>query len=194
MYVGFKYTSGQVHGTGTDSTILNTLNTWYDRTLGTNADYSSNIDVNAGFCNDRTPTSGTGAGTSATNYAAYTRLNTNKAPSLLCTNTDDIFKTNVGLITSDEVSIGGMVNDSSKTNITTFLYTNSHYWTMSPYWFNSSDGHAYVFIVHSSGYLGLWNVNYGIPGTRPVINLKASTLFEEGGTGLANNPYVVIGT
>ena len=29
MYVGFKYTRGQVHGTGTNSTILNTLNSWY---------------------------------------------------------------------------------------------------------------------------------------------------------------------
>ncbi len=57
-YVGFKYTSGEVHGNGTNSTILGeknsadktTLYGWYNATLKNN--YSSNIDIEAGFCND----------------------------------------------------------------------------------------------------------------------------------------------
>ena len=192
MYVGFKYTSGQVHGTGTSSTILRQLETWYNRTIGTSPDYSSKIDVDAGFCNDRTSHSGSGTGTTQTYYAAYNRLINNKEPSLLCMNADDIFKTNVGLITADEVSMGGMVY-SSPNNTSSYLYTNSSYWTISPSWFIS--GYAYVFYVWSSGFLNnhdsLDSTNHGV---RPVINLKANTLFEEGETGLANNPYVVIGT
>ena len=55
MYVGFKYTSGQVHGTGTASTILGaenstdatTLYGWYNTKLKTN--YASYIDMDAGF-------------------------------------------------------------------------------------------------------------------------------------------------
>ena len=93
MYVGFKYTSGQVHGTGTNSTILGeenstdktTLYGWYNATLGSSLEYFGNIDLNAGFCNDRTPTSGTGLGTTETYYAAYNRLVNNKNPNLLCT-------------------------------------------------------------------------------------------------------------
>ena len=68
MYVGFKYTSGEVHGTGTNSAILNTLNPWYQNNLADDAEY---IDGNVGFCGDRTPYSGSGTGTNATHYAAY---------------------------------------------------------------------------------------------------------------------------
>lgn len=154
--------------------------------------YSSKIDVDAGFCNDRTPTSGTGMGTSATNYVALTRLNTNKTPSLLCQDVNDIFKTPVGLITIDEVTMGGIVYDSSKTNTTTYLYTNSNYWTISPFKYNNG---AYMFYVFY-GQVGAALVNGfdGVLGVRPVINLKSDTLFEDGGTGETSTPYVIIGT
>ena len=72
MYVGFKYTSGQVHGTGTNSTILNNLNTWYQNNLADKVEY---IDGNAGFCGDRTPSTSSsstnglgGTGTTETYY------------------------------------------------------------------------------------------------------------------------------
>ena len=189
MYVGFKYTNGEIHGTGTASTILGETNStdattlygWYNTKLKTN--YGSYIDIDVGFCNDRTITN---TGT-VTYYAAYTRLYGNKAPSLLCTDANDIFKTNVGLITADEVQMAGMVWNSP-TN-TTYLYTNTNYWTMSPYYFYN--GKANVFAVNLGGYLSSFDVYVTFPGVRPVINLKSSILFEEGGTGLANNPYVV---
>ena len=75
MYVGFKYTSGSAHGTGTNSTILTALNTWYSSNL---TSYANNIDGNTGFCNDRYPSTNQsssngqgGIGTTTTYYAAY---------------------------------------------------------------------------------------------------------------------------
>ena len=194
MYVGFKYTSGDAHGTGTASTILGPLNSWYNRTLANNTDYSNKIDIDAGFCNDRTPISGTGIGTTNTYYAAYNRLHTNKAPSLLCTNTNDIFKTPLGLITTDEIAMGGMVNNTSKTNKTTYLYTNRNYWTMTPS-YTINGGYAYVIYVNSSGNFVFAHVgNTMAPiDVRPVINLKADTLIEQG-TGTSTDPYIVQGT
>ena len=194
MYVGFKYTSGQVNGIGTASTILGdengsdvtTLYGWYNTKLKTN--YGSYIDIDAGFCNDRTPYSGSGIGTT-TYYAAQNRLQTNKTPSLLCTDVGDIFKMPVGLITADEVQLSGMIYGGSG-NTSSYLYTNSQYWTMSPYFANSI---AYLFSVCSYGSL-YWCEVPSTNGVRPVINLKSDTLFEDGGTGLANNPYVVLGT
>ncbi len=52
--------------------------------------------------------------------------------------------------------------------------------------------YAYVFFVRGSdGFLtDDWvNDTYGL---RPVINLKADTLFAAGGNGTLNNPYVVV--
>ena len=95
VYVGFKYTSGSVHGTGTNSTIFTALNSWYSSNL---ASYADDIDMNAGFCNDRYPSTSSstsngsgGTGTTTTYYAAYIRLNTNKAPTFSCKTSSDLF-------------------------------------------------------------------------------------------------------
>jgi len=44
MYVGFKYTSGQVHGLGTKSNALAQLETWYQNNLSS---YANKIDTDA---------------------------------------------------------------------------------------------------------------------------------------------------
>ena len=62
---------------------------------------------------------------------------------------------------------------------------------MSPYYWNSTNSNANVFFVNSSGNLYGCNVRSTAPGVRPVINLKADTLFASGGTGTQSNPYVV---
>ena len=148
MYVGFKYTSGSVHGTGTNSTILTVLNTWYSSNL---ASYASSIDGNAGFCGDRTPytnTSGTasggGTGTTTTYYGGYIRLITNKTPTYDCPS-EDLYTTSgssngnksltypIGLISADEVAYAGGIYVTA--NSSYYLYTGSAYWTMSPYTF-----------------------------------------------------------
>ena len=196
-YVGFKYTTNNVHGTGTNSTILGKLNTWYQDNLSS---YTDKIDGNAGFCNDRTPTRGTGLGTKATNYAAYNRLYSNKAPTFECSNSSDLFTTSgssqgnkalqypIGLITADEVAFAGGVYGTNNTSY--YLYTGQNYWTMSPYYF-SSYGYADVFYVNSDGQLNSNGVAWAVPGVRPVINLKSSVQFSEG-NGTADKPFVVI--
>ena len=196
MYVGFKYTTNNVHGTGTNSTILNELNEWYQDNLSS---YASSIDGNAGFCNDRTPYSGTGLGTNVTDYAAHNRLINNKQPTFECSNSSDLFTTSgssqgnkalqypIGLITADEVAFAGGVY--SQTNQSYYLYTGQDYWTMSPYTFLDYWNGTRVFIVHSVGYLSGGRVDNGY-GVRPVINLKSNIQFSEG-NGTSDKPFVV---
>ena len=193
-YVGFKYTTNNVHRTGTNSTILTALNTWYQQNL---ASYEDDIDMNAGFCNDRTPYSGSGTGTTNTYYAAHNRLYTNKTPSFKCSNSSDLFTVSssskgnkalqypIGLITADEVSYAGGVNN--KTNTSYYLYTDQAYWTMSPW--NFLFGYAYVF------FMDVFGQPDGRPvtdawGVRPVVNLKADVQFSEG-NGTSETPFVV---
>lgn len=196
MYVGFKYTANNVHGTETNSTILGIFNAWYQNTLQSHAD---DIDMNAGFCNDKTPYSGSGIGTTTTYYAAYNRLNTNKSPSFKCSNSSDLFTVSssnkgnkalqypIGLITADEVAYAGGVYERDNTSY--YLYTNQDYWTMSPSLFFSRL--ARVLIVYSTGYLnGNYRVNSTTIGVHPVINLRADVQFSEG-NGTSETPFVV---
>ena len=182
MYVGFKYTSGEVHGTGTNSTILNSLNTWYQNNLADDAKY---IDGNAGFCGDRRVTSGSGTGTSITFYQPYTRIS-NSSPSLSC-ETLDVYTTSgsstgnksltysIGLLTADEYVLAGSGNS--------YLAVGTHYWTMSPDYYNSI---AYVFFVTVNDYIG-YNPVQGTHGVRPVINLRADVQLT--GSGTTSDPY-----
>ena len=195
-YVGLKYTTNNVHGTGTNSTILTSLNNWY--TSSGLSSYADDLDGNAGFCGDRTPYSGTGAGTTTTYYGAYIRLETNKQPTFECENESDLYTTSgsedgngaltypIGLITADEVAYAGGVVETSNQNY--YLYTGQNYWTMSPNIF-SSNGHASVFRVYSNGQLGGNWVNSAF-GVRSVVNLKADTQFSSG-NGTSETPFVV---
>ncbi len=184
MYVEYQYTSGQVHGNGTNSTIKGVVDTWYNSNL---SGYASKIATGGGatFCNDRTPYSESDTGTDAIDYAAYNRLASNKAPSLKCTDSGDRFGTAIGLITADEIAYAGGVYNKDNTGY--YLYTNQYYWTMSPSYY--AYDYAYVFSVSSSGWLtgnGV-NLTYGV---RPVISLKADTQFSSG-NGTSSNPYTV---
>ena len=201
MYIGFMYTNGQVHGTGTSSSIKTTLDSWY--TSSGLDDYGDKLDGNAGFCNDRTPYSGTGTGTTPTYYGGYIRLVTNNAPTFKCSNSSDLFTTSgssdgnkaltnpIGLITADEVAFAGGVYGSSNSGY--YLYnTGQAYWTMSPHDFASYWNEAHVFYVNSNGSIGYAHaalVDWAGGGVRPVINLKADVNIT--GSGTATNPYVV---
>ena len=50
-YVGYMYTSGQVHGLETDSTIKGVLDDWYTTNIA-NKGYGDKISKEAGFCGD----------------------------------------------------------------------------------------------------------------------------------------------
>ncbi len=199
-YVGYMYTLGSLRGTTTDSGIKKKLDTWYQNNLSS---YADKIDGNAGFCGDRTPSTSSsstnnqgGTGTTTTYYGAYIRLVTNKQPTFECPD-GDLYTTKgsedgnkaltypIGLITADEVAYAGGVY--GQTNESYYLYTNSNYWTISPYYFNGS--YAGVFIVYSTGQLFNTNV-FSTRGVRPVINMKSNIQFSEG-NGTSETPLVV---
>ena len=97
----------------------------------------------------------------------------------------------VGQITLDEEILAGGFGAQNNTGY--WLYTGQYYWTMSPACFNGSS--AYVFYLDNNGDLSYYRVHDPYPGVRPVINLKADTLFEpsnnNGEWGTKENPYVV---
>ena len=187
-YVGLKYTSGQQHGQNTNSTIMGVLNTWYNSKL---ASYADDIDTNVGFCSDRnmgSEYSWSSQPSSTIFYAAYDRLvktSSNVNPSFKCSNSSDLLKIPIGLITADEVIMAGLAWSGGTTS--NYLYTGEYYWTMSPCLFSGS--YAVVFRVNLNGRLYGSDVN-GSLGVRPVVNLKADVQFSEG-NGTSTNPYVV---
>ena len=198
MYVGYMYTSGERQGHNNPSTIKGVLDQWYSVTSGLTA-YEEYIDGNAGFCGDRRVSSGTGIGTSGTNYQPYTRIS-NSSPSLSCEKADiytvDEFEHGngaltypIGLISADEAMFAGVPWYSNGTNQNNYLYTGQYYWTMSPYYFSGS--YAFVFCVFSSGNLDARNnVTWTEPGVRPVINLRSDTPLS--GSGTTSDPFVVV--
>ena len=156
-----------MHGTTTNAPILGDANStdkttlygWYNATLGKSIEYSSKIDLDAGFCGNRnhsTKTSGPATasavspGTSTTiYYGSYINVINKKVPSLLCPNASDKFTDiPVGMITADEVMMVGMVY-SSPANTNSWVHIGQHYWTMSPFWFLSNNGSARIFYVLS---------------------------------------------
>ena len=200
MYVGYMYGSSSsdyntTHANINPSTIKGILDTWYHNNLEIN--YGQYIDGNAGFCGDRRVSSGTGTGTTYTNYQPYTRIS-NSSPSLSC-ETPDIYTTKgsstgngaltypIGLISADEAMLAGIPNGNSG-NQNNYLYTGQIYWTMSPYYFHFTYGGAGVFNVSSSGYLSSdWVDN--ARGVRPVINLKSAIAIT--GDGSVDKPFKV---
>lgn len=198
-HVGYMYgkvgssTYEATHANVNNSAVKTTLDNWYESNL---SNYSNYIDTEVGFWGDRTAYSGTGLGTTATNYAAYNRLVSNKQPTFECSNSSDLYTTSgssqgnkalqypIGLISADEVAYAGGVWATSNTSY--YLYTNSAYWTMSP--FNFAGSRARVFRVYSDGDLSNGNVNSSY-GVRPVINLRGDLSVT--GTGTSTDPYEV---
>ena len=190
-YVGYMYDSN-----GTNSTIKNTIDTWYKNNL---TNYTKYLSTTAIYCNDRT-----GDGTY---FGAYTRLITNKTPTYDCTDTNDKFTVDkstgngkltypIALMTADEVSFAGGL---WATNAPTWYYYNSAngsstgstwWWLLSPYFWNG--GNASVFNVLGSslpGYLYDNYVNYTF-GVRPAISLKSCIKYSTG-NGSAGTPYTI---
>ena len=190
-YVGYMYDSN-----GTNSTIKNTIDTWYKNNL---TNYTKYLSTTAIYCNDRT-----GDGTY---FGAYTRLRTNKTPTYDCTDTNDKFTADtstgngkltypIALMTADEVSFAGGLWG---TNAQTWYYYNSAngsstgstwWWLLSPASGNGS--YAYVFFVVGSSNPGFLSSTYvsHTYGVRPAVSLK-SCVKTSGGDGSASAPYTI---
>lgn len=203
-YVGYMY--GELSDTKEnsvkneiESTIKKALDSWYEINLLENEDeiyISNNL-----FCNDRRLQSeiggeetGLGFGYENTIYAANYRLNINKTPNLKCGSLNDQFliseelpliKYPVGLLTADEASFAGLINNTN--NLTNYLKTSYDWWTLSPY--NFEEETAKVMYITLNGSLSNYNVN-SLFGLRPIINLKDDVKIS--GTGSISDPYTII--
>ena len=178
----------------TNSTMKNTLDTWYKNNLTSYASYLADET----FCSDRKINWGNGyLTTPTTTYGAYGRLYEKRTPpSLKCAQDNDKFKVSnasakldypISLITADEAAMAGGVYNTPNSNY--YLYNGQYFWTLSPSYFESYTSHAYVWAVQPSGGLD-WNNVASSFGARPVINLKADTLITKG-DGTALNPFKI---
>ncbi|MCM1052733.1 MAG: hypothetical protein NC483_01975, partial [Ruminococcus sp.] len=216
-YVGYWYSvNDELRGLDTSSDIYISLNNWFaNSNIKQGSIYFDKIDINGGFCGDRTPSSSAdmidgkgGTGTVQTYYGAFVRMLPSEIiptssspavnPSLNCLNGDDVYTYNianrgnkklanpVGLITADELSYAGMAFNSANKITINYLYTGQNYWTLSPYAFTGTA--ASVCRVSSVGYIGTpWVPDNA--GVRPVINLRSDVKFT--GDGTISNPYKV---
>ena len=206
-YVGYMYTIGQQHGTGTDSTIKTYLDDWYANYTNLNATGTKITDQI--FCNDRTAStdsSGTPGEISSWAstgtryyYGPYVRLygdSSNPSPSLICTNANDKFTTTtakgngklsypVGLITADEVNMAGADNKYNS-NQSYYLYTGDYQWVGSSNVFRG--GNASEFFVTGYGSLNWSNVDVNL-GIRGVVSLSSDAKLL--GSGTYDDVYTV---
>ena len=189
-YVGYTYEEDlqrpSIQNGGTASTIKEVLENWYVTNI-TNQGLDSKVINTAGFCNDRNMASGytwSAQPSSGIYYAAYERLSTNKAPTLECSNNNDLHITKIGLITADEVAMAGGVWGISNTSY--YLYTGQNYWTMSP----TYSLYASAYLVWSSGTIAYGRNVDNTEGVRPVINLSADVTISSG-DGTMDNPYII---
>ena len=178
----------------TNSTMKNTLDTWYKNNLTSYASYLADET----FCSDRKINWGNGYLTTPTTiYGAYGRLYEKKTPSLKCAPDNDKFKVSnesakldypISLITADEAAMAGGVHNIPNSNY--YLYNGQYFWTLSPSHFDSAYSIARIWCVDFTGDMYSLGRVANYFRIRPVINLKADTLITKG-DGTALNPYVL---
>ena len=185
-YVGYMYGSSIDDETYThDSDIKTIIDNWYETNM---TSYTTQLEDTV-FCNDRSYT--TGDLYLYLYFGAYTRLVTNKTPTLKCRNTKDKFTVNasngngaltypVGLITADEMAYAGGVYNTRNNSF--YLYIGKLYWTLSPSLTNYNGANVSVNMAFATV-----NNSYEV---RPVLALKSGTEISEG-TGTATDPFIV---
>ncbi len=221
-YAGYMYgtpgssTYEATHANLNDSTIKKVIDNWYETNIANNSNFVNKIDVNAGFCNDRSIKNNEdnlswsmdtkkGYGLNYTAYNGFSKFGYEDSykdifePTLYCPNKNhDLFtsKTSIkgnkkltypiGLITADEIVYAGAFG-SQESNY--YLNNNLVFWTMTADRFYKNDM-ARVFIEHFETTLGNYETKVAA-GVRPVINLKANVTLT--GNGTKDNPYIVEG-
>ena len=206
-HVGYMYTIGEQHGTGTNSTIKTFLDDWY-------ANYTNLNDLGTKItdqinCYDRTASTNSGGTSEEISpwlstgadyyYGSLNRIWLNDvdngiyaAPVLTCSNSNDKFTVStaygngklsypVGLISIDEASMAGLAHNSNfeDGNKEYYLYTGQIYWPGSPFLFDSG-GNATNFIIQDS-YISNNRVEQSY-GVRPVVSLSSNVKLKGSGT------------
>ncbi len=197
-----KY-SGYTWDNGVDSNIKTEVDSWYNNNLN-GTSYDKQIALGK-FCSDSAGTVEDGTELIANQgwpadskmfqtarrvWNDYVGTANHNTPSLICPETDKTYggryNLKVGLITVDEENLAGITYTVNGSN---YLKNGYWFWSMTP--FASWGTSAGVFDVDSGGRLVYHAVSAHHGLVRPVINLKATTLFADGGEGTTSNPYVV---
>ncbi len=193
-YVGYMYTLNQRQGNSYNSVAKTYIDNWYRTNLLSHSEYIAD----SIFCNDRSITSGSGIGTVGTTYGAYNRLNSDYEPTLICPEKLDRFTVNetivgnarltypIGLLTIDEISIAGSLNNNSNSKF--YLYNALNYYTMSPNQYSPTSSMSVLFRINSVGQISTSSSNQ-VNYYRPVISLKNTIIST--GMGTWDNPYKI---
>ena len=202
-FVGYMYGSStgnynQIHDNLYNSTIKDLNDNWYETNL---INYLDKLDIEVGFCGDRSLSTGTGLAQTYTEYGAYERLVTSKEPAYKCDKHDlytvrdnsqnignKALEYPIGLISVDEMAFAGGMNGAN--NLNYYLHNGVYYWTMSPYSGGSGGTASTVFYINDGGNL-VNGVVDATDGVRPVINIRSDVQIT--GSGTTDDPFVVVG-
>lgn len=158
------------------------------------------------WCNDRTvydyrgwlPDGNAMATASSNNsqslqFQVYNRVQNTGIPTLKC-NPNDSLTVNAGwltypiaLLTADEYIYAGATKNE---NTNYYLWTDENNVVMSPYVYQEIPLSPRITNIGSYGEIGSWLLNYKYE-IRPAISLKHDAVYL-GGTGIADDPYVVL--
>ena len=204
-YVGFKYGNtlnvsyDKSNSNEVDSNVKTELDKWYKTNiLDTN---NGAIIADAGFCNDRSISSGNGYSStgSHTVYQGRVRFAETMSPTLKCPQENDLFTmpTNaqgnkaltypVGLITVDELMLSGYAD--GYINKSTYTYSTSGYSTMTPSYYDYYSSAARILSL-SNGFISTAAHTTNNLGLRPVINIRGDSKIS-GGIGTADDPFLI---
>ena len=182
-YTGYTY--DRVSGNnGTDSIIKEFVDTWYSIALEDGI-YEQYV-TQGRFCSD---TSGYNENTK---YFGSSERITNGNPTLVCPETSESYggsyRLNVGLVTVDELMLGGNIYSGSL-NSTNYFNSYNHYYSMTPYCNDCLSMSAHFIYTYWYEYGIYINPTYS-DGVRPVINVDPTNL-KMSGSGSVEDPYVL---
>ena len=210
MYVGYMYSSGNLHGVSTSSVIKLSNDTFYSTKLSS---YISKLDTVIGFCGDRSTLNlqgGVGTGTVTTYSKNYLRVE-ESTPSLSCENESDYYTTSnavsgnkaftypLGLISIDDMIFGGHaggifdgIYNHVKSNKNSYLTTGTNFWTINSAGSYVPFGSAYWdsnnFLIGPLGNIEDYSGS-GTFGLRSVINIRSDVTIT--GSGTKTDPYII---
>ncbi len=177
---------------GENSDIKTALETWYTNNLN---DVNEKI-AQGYFCNDTSSPNYVynQSSTSFVRYGVYDRVVIKKNPILKCPEPVDnsnnirpyggIYKTKIGLITSDEMNLAGL-SWNYGADETNYLYNGSWWWSLSP---NNSSNTASVF-AGKYDYIHDYYSTLNYFAVVPVINLNADV--QVVGDGSEESPFII---
>ncbi len=173
--LGSYYTSDDKSFAFKDVGMSTILNNWLNENLKDELKYVASTR----YCSDIVKDGNT--------YLAYSRIITNKIPTLNCLG--ESFSSSIGLLSIDEVVFAGA--SPTQGNSSFYLYNSDikdPWYTMSGA--KGSDKEIYMFMVNSDGSL-VTNIEGSLyRKVRPVISIIKNV--EVAGDGTKNNPYTII--